>query len=95
MHYPHSPHRSDYFTVLRDGDWKIVYHYRPTDVSAGSHYQLFNLADDPFEQHELTNEQPEQVVRMMRLMIEELQKHDAVYPIDENGNELRPELPGE
>ncbi|MCA9204461.1 MAG: sulfatase-like hydrolase/transferase, partial [Planctomycetales bacterium] len=22
MHYPHSPHRSDYFTVYRDGDWK-------------------------------------------------------------------------
>ncbi|MFC4995756.1 hypothetical protein [Rubritalea tangerina] len=26
MHFPHS-HRSSYFTVYRDGVWKIVYHY--------------------------------------------------------------------
>jgi hypothetical protein len=41
MHYPHSPHRTEYFTVWRDGDWKVIYHYFPTAVSGGSHYQLF------------------------------------------------------
>jgi len=29
MHYPHAPHRSDYFTTYRDGDWKVIYHYYP------------------------------------------------------------------
>src|SRR5204863_5081211 len=33
MHYPHSPHRTDYFTVYRDGPWKVIYHYFPTSVS--------------------------------------------------------------
>ena len=29
MHYPHGPHRSNYFTVWRNGAWKVVYHYTP------------------------------------------------------------------
>ena len=45
MHYPHSPHRSDYFTCIADGDWKVIYHYFPSEVSEDSHYQLFNLAE--------------------------------------------------
>jgi hypothetical protein len=28
MHYPHQ-HRSNYFTTLRLGDWKLAYHYFP------------------------------------------------------------------
>jgi arylsulfatase A-like enzyme len=47
MHYPHSPHRTDYFTTFRDGEWKVIYHYFPTEVSGGSHYQLFNLKPTP------------------------------------------------
>ena len=53
MHYPHAPHRSDYFTMYRDGAWKVIYHYFPSPASEDSHYQLFNLADDPFEQNNL------------------------------------------
>ncbi len=49
MHFPHSPHRSEYFTVYREGDWKVIYHYFPSPASEDSHYQLFNLATDPFE----------------------------------------------
>ena len=32
MHYPHAPHRSDYFTTYREGAWKVIYHYFPTEV---------------------------------------------------------------
>ncbi|MCH5375534.1 MAG: sulfatase-like hydrolase/transferase, partial [Planctomycetes bacterium] len=49
MHYPHSPHRSDYFTCYRHGDWKVIYHYYPSKASEDAAYQLYNLADDPFE----------------------------------------------
>ena len=52
MHYPHSPHRSDYFTCYRQGDWKVIYHYFPSEASENSHYQLYNLAEDPFESNE-------------------------------------------
>jgi arylsulfatase A-like enzyme len=31
MHYPHAPHRSDYFTCYRQGNWKVIYHYFPSE----------------------------------------------------------------
>ncbi|MEJ7640014.1 MAG: hypothetical protein WKF75_19105 [Singulisphaera sp.] len=66
MHYPHSPHRSDYFTVYRDGPWKVIYHYFPSTASEGSHYQLFHLGNDPFEQKNLAPTHPDDLRRMMR-----------------------------
>src|SRR5690606_22913329 len=69
MHYPHSPHRTAYWSSLREGDWKVIYHYFPTEVSGGSHYQLFNLKDDPFEQKDLASAQPAQVRSMMEKLI--------------------------
>ena len=93
MHYPHAPHRSDYFTVLRDGEWKVIYHYRPTDSSGGSHYQLFRLSDDPFEANDLAASEPEVLRRMMQRLVEELEACDALFPIDEAGKELRPIVP--
>ena len=94
MHYPHSPHRSDYFTVLRDGDWKVIYHYYPSETSENSHYQLYNLADDPFESSNLAQQQPQQLKRMMLRLIEALDESQAQYPLSEDGSqELRPQLP--
>ncbi len=93
MHYPHSPHRSDYFTVYRDGAWKVIYHYFPSAVSEGSHYQLFNLAEDPFEQRNLATKLPDELARMMTSLISALANHDAVYPRSDDGLELKPELP--
>ena len=94
MHYPHSPHRSDYFTVFRDGDWKVIYHYYPTEASENSHYQLYNLADDPFESTNLAQQQPQQLKRMMLRLIETLDESHAQYPLSEDGTrELRPEVP--
>lgn len=100
MHYPHGPHRSNYFTVWRDGDWKVIYHALPQIEthgghiqSGGEHYQLFNLADDPFEQNDLAKTNPEQLRRMMKGLIGQLEDHKAVYPIDEAGNPLKPTLP--
>ncbi len=83
MHYPHSPHRTDYFTLLRDGDWKVIYHYFPSEVSADSHYQLYNLSDDPFEQNELSAKEPEQLRRMVSRLAQELKRHHAAMPVDQ------------
>ena len=94
MHYPHGPHRSEYFTCYRDGAWKVIYHYLPSDVSGNSHYQLFHLAKDPFEQQDLAAAQPEQLRRMMRGLIAALDRHDAAYPVDKDGvTPLKPKLP--
>lgn len=100
MHYPHAPHRSNYFTVWRDGDWKIIYHALPEIPTHGGfiqfdggHYELFNLADDPFESNNLASKHPDVVARMMDGLAAALENHHAVYPIDKAGEPLKPQLP--
>ena len=39
MHYPHGPHRSNYFTVWRNGDWKAIYHALPKEKAHGGSIQ--------------------------------------------------------
>lgn len=95
MHYPHAPHRSDYFTCYRRGDWKVIYHYYPSQASDGSHYQLFNLADDPFEQSDLAASKPDRLHGMMRGLIASMERHNALYPLDkaDGTTRLKPKLP--
>ena len=95
MHYPHAPHRSDYFTSYREGGWKVVYHYFPSEASEGSHYQLFHLAEDPFESTNLAPSQPAELRRMMQGLIQAMKQHNARYPVADDGNtRIFPELPG-
>ncbi len=100
MHYPHGIHRSNYFTTWRDGDWKVIYHTLPKIPTTGrhiqfegGHYQLFNLAEDPFESTNLADSKPDELKRLMRGLISQLEKHQAVYPVDDEGKELRPKMP--
>ncbi|MEK6235409.1 MAG: sulfatase, partial [Planctomycetales bacterium] len=84
MHYPHSPHRSDYFTCYRRGDWKVIYHYYPSKGSEDVRYQLYNLADDPFEQNNLAASEPGRLSEMMQGLIASMERHDALYPVDKS-----------
>ena len=93
MHYPHAPHRSDYWTSYRDGPWKVIYHYFPSAVSDNSHYQLFNLKNDPFEQQNLAPSAPVELRRLMEKLIAALVQHQALYPVDKTGTPVRPQLP--
>lgn len=94
MHYPHAPHRTDYFTTYRSGDWKVIYHYFPSEVSENSHYQLFNLEADPFEQNNLAPTEPAQLTRLMQRLITGLETQGAVYPVDkETKAALKPKVP--
>ena len=87
MHYPHSPHRSNYFTSYRHGDWKVIYHYFPSKASENSHYQLFNLSEDPFEQNNLAPSRPDQLRAIMQRLVTALDGHDALYPVDKQDGE--------
>lgn len=94
MHFPHSPHRSDYWTSYREGDWKVIYHYFPSEVSANSHYQLFNLARDPSESNNLAEAEPVVLRRMMEALISALVKCDAQYPVaDDHISAVKPQMP--
>lgn len=91
MHFPHG-HRSSYYTVLRVGDWKLIYHYNPKTPDQ-PRYELYNLANDPFERTDLADQEPNKVKRLTRAMIQQLEAENALYPVDKDGNELRPILP--
>jgi len=94
MHYPHSPHRTDYFTSYRSGAWKVIYHYFPSEVSENSHYQLFNLAKDPFEQKNLASTEPAELRRLMKDLIAKLENQHALYPVEKGGSTpVKPLLP--
>jgi arylsulfatase A-like enzyme len=94
MHYPHSPHRSEYWTSFRDGTWKVIYHYFPSAASENSHYQLYDLARDPFEQNNLAATRPADLKRLMQSLTAALEKHGAVYPVDPTSRApLKPKLP--
>ena len=95
MHYPHAPHRSNYFTCYRRGDWKVIYHYVPSKDSEGSRYQLYNLADDPFESTNLATKKPDQLRAMMQGLIAGLEQTNALYPVAEGNDQtpLKPQLP--
>ena len=92
MHYPHGPHRSNYFSCLRNGDWKVIYHYVPSAASHGSHYQLYHLGRDPFESQNLVGAEPVQLRKMMRELKQRLKACGAAYPIRGKGDQ-RPRLP--
>lgn len=95
MHYPHAPHRSTYFTSYREGDWKVIYHYFPSEASENSHYQLYNLADDPFESTNLADSNRDELHRMMTALIASMEQHNALYPVAEAGSKapVKPKLP--
>ncbi|MFT5131077.1 MAG: arylsulfatase A-like enzyme, partial [Rhodothermales bacterium] len=93
MHYPHGPHRSNYWTSWRNGDWKLVYHNFPAAQSGGERYQLFNLAKDPFEQENVAQGKPGLLKRMMGELTANLAAHKPLYPVDKSGKAMKPVLP--
>lgn len=84
MHFPHD-HNSSYFTSLRLGDWKLIYHYFDKN-----HYELYNLKNDPYENSNLAEKNPEQVKRLLTEMQKRLVAEDALYPV-KDGKEFKPE----
>jgi arylsulfatase A-like enzyme len=95
MHHPHE-HRNEYFTTFRNQDWKLIYNYglkgsRKIDFSPQA-YELYHLKDDPSEQFNLAQERPERLREMVKAMVKQLEKEEALYP-ELNGQELRPRVP--
>jgi arylsulfatase A-like enzyme len=61
--------------ALRDGDWKLIVHRN----DQGDRVELFNLADDPFEERNLAAQEEAQTKRLQDLLTDEgSQNNDAV-----------------
>ena len=90
MHYPHAPHRSDYFTVYREGRWKLVLHYQPDSEPWAPRYELYDLEADPFESRDAAADHPEEVGRLSIALLERLHAQQAQFPVDKRGMRLAP-----
>jgi arylsulfatase A-like enzyme len=95
MHFPHS-HRSSYFTAMRKGRHKLVYHY-PVDGSfsvdkSSSQVELFDLATDPFEHENLAETNPKLANELLGAMNEALTDAGAQYPV-KGGRPIEPSEP--
>lgn len=77
MHFPHE-HGSSHFSVLRRGDWKLVYHWRRP---AEHRYELFQLAQDPSESDNLAAKDPEQLQVMALALRQALAETNAQPPL--------------
>ena len=85
MHFPH-PHNHDFFTVLRDGDWKLILNY------ANDSYELYNLANDISETNNLAASEPARVMQMARKMARQLDAMNAQPPRNTSDNSDHPPL---
>ena len=77
MHFPHE-HRSNYFSVLRRGDWKLIYHWRRP---AEKRFELFDLSRDPDESINLTEQEPEQLQTLALSLQQALVETGAQPPL--------------
>jgi len=76
------------FTSIRRGDWKLIYFH------AGRRFELYNLADDIGETHDLAMEMPDKVHELAQVMDAWIDQTGAQLSIDRKTG--RPvERPGE
>ena len=90
MHFPHS-HRGSYFTMYREGDWKLIYYYNPEHPERPD-CALYNLKSDPYEHNEVSVSYPDKTRYMLYKMKERLEKEGALYPVDFDGKEIKPNI---
>jgi arylsulfatase len=63
--------------AVRQGDWKISWQYKPFGTET---WQLFNVADDPAERHDLAAEKPEKVKALLALWDEYVAANNVILP---------------
>ncbi|MBK95223.1 MAG: sulfatase [Planctomycetaceae bacterium] len=76
-HFPHYRHRggADPYSIIRDKDWKLIYYYDPMKI------ELYNLANDIGEQHNLVEDKAEITGKLLRALKEHLEETGAKKPI--------------
>jgi arylsulfatase len=66
--------------AIREGNWKLVAQKALTrdGLQGDAQWELYNLADDPFEQHNVAAEKPELVARLSRKFLEEARRTNVL-----------------
>ena len=79
-HYPHIYDINDPYSVIRKGDWKLIWHY------ADQRAELFNLKDDIGETTDLIEKEPVKATALREELREYLQSVEACIPISKSTN---------
>ena len=85
-HFPHVYDQPPY-SAIRQGDWKLIYWH------LGPRYELFNIAEDISEEHDLCDVEPNVAERLAKQLGAFLREADAVMPIEKATGKPVP-LPG-
>lgn len=81
-HYPHIYDINDPYSVIRKGDWKLIWHY--VDQRA----ELFNLKEDLGEKNNLADEEPVRAQALRKELREYLMSVNASIPISKSTNDF-------
>ncbi|MBP9873154.1 MAG: sulfatase-like hydrolase/transferase [Haliscomenobacter sp.] len=79
-HYPHNWTNVDqqgvaWGSAIRQGDWKLVYFHKTQQC------ELYQLAQDPGEQHNLLETYPRKALRLAKLLRNILVRNNAPWPV--------------
>ncbi|MDH5605172.1 MAG: sulfatase [Cyclobacteriaceae bacterium] len=74
-HYPHYGNQGGQpSSIIRMGDWKLIHYWED------GHDELYNLAEDPFEAVNLSDQIPEKSIQLSNQLLGWLQKVNAKIP---------------
>jgi arylsulfatase A-like enzyme len=60
FHYPHYYHTTTPVSAIRTRDWKLLEYFED------NHIELYNLHDDPSEQHDLAAQKPDEAASLLK-----------------------------
>ncbi len=76
--------------AIRQGDWKISWHYQPLGTED---WQLFNLAEDPGEQYDLTDKYPKKRKELIALWGEYVKTNGVIIGTRSPFEQMSKQLP--
>jgi arylsulfatase len=76
--------------AIRQGDWKLLWEGKPW---GRADWELFNLAEDPGEKHDLAAKEPDRVQRMLALWDDYKQTNNVIMPNRSMYETMEEELP--
>lgn len=77
-HFPHYRGEVRPYSIIRDGDWKLLHYYDGKSPQGDD--ELYNLADDPKELNDIAGQLPDQVSELRNSLMRQLRAMGAKLP---------------
>ncbi|AFK05734.1 sulfatase (plasmid) [Emticicia oligotrophica DSM 17448] len=77
-HYPHYGNQGGQpNSIIRSGNLKLIHYWED------GHYELYNLANDPYEQKDLASKEPQKASKLNTKLLTWLKSVNAQYPVQD------------